>query len=97
MITFGHAIGSEITNGNFTFDADNKLLDSNYELQTTGTGLHIKYSKALFHKPTVKFYALFPVQQIIMLIAVLACLRQDLKNIDRAHWTRITLTRKYTV
>jgi hypothetical protein len=50
MIKSGHAIGPEITNGNFTFDADNKLLDSNYEKQTTGTNLQIQYSKALFYK-----------------------------------------------
>jgi len=55
MIKSGHAIGPEITNGNFTFDADNKLLDSNHEQQTTGTGLHIQYSKTLFHKLDVIF------------------------------------------
>ena len=55
MIESGHAIGPEITNGNFTFNADNKLLDSNYEQQTTGTSLHIKYSKALFYKLDVIF------------------------------------------
>jgi hypothetical protein len=40
---------------NFTYDSDNNLLDCKYEYQTNGTGLHVQYNKALFHKQNVTF------------------------------------------